>query len=127
VVRHTAVIQRQNSEAPVDHVMGKSSCSAVWYLMPPSEKVSDASADVMIDGLVCHASRSIAEICRPAAQQSVHLVAHFRPWLHVAGHQYLVDLPFHTLDTFLAWTCAQVPVAGCRSSGSSGGRTCIRG
>src|SRR5438309_9345777 len=58
IVRDTAVIQWQNPETPIDHVMGKSSGSAVWYLMPPSEEVSDASADVMIDGLICLGSRS---------------------------------------------------------------------
>src|SRR4029077_8210700 len=39
-------------------------------------------------------------------------MAYFRPWLHIAGHQHLVDLQLHTLDTFRGWTCAEVPVAG---------------
>jgi hypothetical protein len=68
VVRHTVVIQRQNSEAPINRIMRKSSGSAVWCLMPPTEEVSNASADVVINRFVCPAACSVAEIGRPAAQ-----------------------------------------------------------
>ena len=111
IVRPTAVIQRQNSKTPEDQVAGESLGSAAWYLMPPTEEMSDASADVMINCRICPASCSITEVGRPAAQQVVQPVAHFGPWPHIAWHQHFVDLRLHPLDTFLGWTCTQVPVA----------------
>src|SRR3954470_21723511 len=108
IVRHTAVIQGQNAEFAINRAMGKSSGSAVWYLMPPTEEVSDAPADVVIDGLVCLGPRAVAEVFGPATQQSVEPVTHLCPGPQVARHQYVVDLLLHTLDTFRGWARAQV-------------------
>src|SRR3954447_9260596 len=108
IVRHTAVIQGQNAEIAINRAMGKSSGSAVWYLMPPTEEVSDAPADVVIDGLVCLGPRAVAEVFGPATQQSVEPVTHLCPGPQVARHQYAVDLLLHTLDTFRGWARAQV-------------------
>ena len=79
--------------------------------MPPTEEMSDAFADVVINGPVCPVARAITEIGRPTAQQTVQLVADICPWLHVAWHQNVIDFRLHPLDTFLGWTCTQVPVA----------------
>jgi hypothetical protein len=105
-VRPTAVIQRQNPEFPKDHVAGESSRSAVGDLVSPREEVSCASVDVVIDGLVALAARSIAEVGRPAAEEAVEPVLDFRPWLDVAGRQIAVDLRLDPFDTFRRWTCA---------------------
>src|SRR3954452_14544904 len=52
IARHTAVIQRHDTETPKDQITGKSFGAATGYLLPPFEKVSDAPADVVIRG--CH-------------------------------------------------------------------------
>ena len=106
IVRPTAVIQRQNSKTPEDQVTRESLGPAAGHLMPPTEEMSDAFADVVINGPVCPVACSITEIGRPTAQQTVQLVAHICPWLHVAWHQNIIDLRLHPLDTFLGWTCA---------------------
>ena len=56
IVRPTAVVQRQNAEPPKDQITGESFGSAAGYLMPPSEEMSDASADVVINRFVCPAA-----------------------------------------------------------------------
>jgi hypothetical protein len=71
--------------------------------MPPTEEVSDAFADVVINGLVCPAAGSVGEVGRPTAQQTVQLVAHVCPGLHVAWHQNIIGVapanqPVHFLD-----------------------------
>src|SRR5580658_9284937 len=91
--------------------MGKSPRCTVWNLMPPTEEVSNASADVMVDSLVGLGPCPVTEVGSPAAQDRVELVAHFGPGLYVAGRQDFVDPLLHTLDTFLGWTCAQVSFA----------------
>jgi len=53
IVRPTTVIQRQNSKTPEDQVTRESLGSAAGHLMPPTEEMSDASADVVINGPVC--------------------------------------------------------------------------
>src|SRR5438309_2006305 len=68
IVRPTTVVQRQNPEPPKDQIAGEAFGSAAGYLMPPSEEMSDASADVVINRFVCPAACSIAEIGRPTAQ-----------------------------------------------------------
>jgi hypothetical protein len=75
IARPTAVIQRQNSKPPEDQVTGESLGSAAGHLMPPTEEMSDASTDVVINRPVCPVARSIAEVGRPAAQQTVQLLA----------------------------------------------------
>jgi hypothetical protein len=84
---------------------------ATGNLMPPTEEVSDALADVVINCPVCPASCTIAEVGRPTAQQAVQSVARLRPWLHVAWHQHVADLRLCPFDTFRRWTCAQVSLA----------------
>ena len=52
IVRPTAVIQRQNSKTPEDQVTRESLGPAAGHLMPPTEEMSDAFADVVINGSV---------------------------------------------------------------------------
>src|SRR5215472_9155861 len=66
VARPTAVVQRQNSEPSEDEVAGELPGSATGYLMPPSEEMPDASADVMINRFVCPVPCPIAEVGGPA-------------------------------------------------------------
>ena len=49
IVRPTTVILRQNPEPPEDQVTGESFGAATGYLMPPSEEVPDAFADIVIN------------------------------------------------------------------------------
>ena len=111
IVRPTAVIQRQNSQTPEDQVARESLGSTAGHLMPPTEEMSDASADVMVNRFICPVTCSIGEIGRPTAQQAVQLGAHIGPWLHVTWHQNIVDLRLHPPDTFRRWTCTQVPLS----------------
>ena len=71
VVRHTAVIQRQDSEAPIRLHFSEEMRRGLprfGTLCRRLQEMSNASADVVINRFVCPASCSVEEISRPAAQ-----------------------------------------------------------
>src|SRR5438445_10548599 len=76
----------------------KASGTASWHLAPPRQEVTNAIIDVIVDGPIGHQPRAVAEVLRPAAQQTVQPVAYIRPRFLVAGDQQLIDLAFEPLD-----------------------------
>src|SRR5438309_1441571 len=76
----------------------KASGTASWHLAPPAQEVTHAIIDVIVDGPIGHQPRAVAEVVRPAAQQTVQPVAYIRPRFLVAGDQQLIDLAFEPLD-----------------------------
>ena len=52
IVRHTAVIEWQDAEFAIDHVMGKTARAAVWNLVSSCEEAPHAITDMMSYGFV---------------------------------------------------------------------------
>src|SRR5947208_17051797 len=67
------------SERPEDLMVRKASGNASWHLAPPAQEVTHAIIDVIVDGPIGHQPRAVAEVVRPAAQQTVQPVAYIRP------------------------------------------------
>src|SRR5207249_10236098 len=86
----------------------KASGTASWHLAPPAQEVTHAIIDVIVDGPIGHQPRAVAEVVRPAAQQTVQPVAYIRPRFLVAGDQQLIDLAFEPLDALPGGARAQV-------------------
>src|SRR5438128_2572781 len=86
----------------------KASGTASWHLAPPAQEVTHAIIDVIVDGPIGHQPRAVAEVVRPAAQQTVQPVAYIRPRFLVAGDQQLIDLGFEPLDALPGGARAQV-------------------
>src|SRR5438034_3911012 len=76
----------------------KASGTASWHLAPPAQEVTHAIIDVIVDGPIGHQPRAVAEVVRPAAQQTVQPVAYIRPRFLVAGEQQLIALAFEPVD-----------------------------
>src|SRR5438445_2335546 len=96
------------SERPEDLLVRKASGTASWHLAPPAQEVTHAIIDVIVDGPIGHQPRAVAEVLRPAAQQTVQPVAYIRPRFLVAGDQQLIDLAFEPLDALPGGARAQV-------------------
>ena len=90
--------------------IGEPSRASSLHLAPPAQEVTHPIAHVIIDGPIGHQPRAVVEVARPAAQQSVQLVAHLRPRLFVAGDQKLIDFAFEPPDALPGWARAQVSV-----------------
>ena len=67
----------QHPEFSEDGLTGEASRATTLHLVPLDEEVSHAIMDVLVDRAVRRQASAIAEVCRPAAQETVQLIAHF--------------------------------------------------
>src|SRR5258708_1744179 len=95
----------------MDDSPGEPPRATTTQVVPLAEEVSHAVMDMRIDGAVGGHTRSVAEVCRPAAQKPVELISDLQPWCFVAGYQHVADLCLDPLDTLLGWAGAQILLA----------------
>ena len=85
--RQGQAFETQQAAFSIDNVEGEPVGAAPCHFVPSGEEVAHALIDVAVNAAECRPTRPVAEVVRPAAQRPVQRVAHFRPWIVVAGHQ----------------------------------------
>src|SRR5215469_8119330 len=103
--------QTRNAQRTKDLLIRQQAGSASMHLASPPQKMPDAIRDMMIDRLVGPRPGPVAEVVRPASQETVQPVSHLQPRSHVARYQNVVYLLPHPRHTLLRRTGPQVPTA----------------
>jgi hypothetical protein len=63
--------ETQHAERPEDVVIGEPVGAAAFHLVPSDEEVPHTVIDVVVDGPVGDQARPVAEVVRPAADETV--------------------------------------------------------
>src|SRR5262249_33332845 len=96
-VRHTTgqlgqAFETQQTEFSIDDFTRESVSAASCHLVSSGEEVAHALIDVSVNTAECGSVRPEAEVVRPAEQRPVQRIAHFEPWIVIAGHQQIANL-----------------------------------
>src|SRR5262249_59218457 len=81
------------------------------HLVSSGEEVAHALIDVSVNTAECGSARPEAEVVRPAEQAPVQRIAHFEPWIVIAGHQQIANLRLEPLHALLGRARAHIPTA----------------
>src|SRR6516165_8375639 len=102
--------EMNDTEFAEHRASGVAASSAGSVSMPGHQERADPLLDMPVDGPIGHQFGAMAEVLRPAAQQSIELVAYIGPWSLVPGCQDLADLSLDPSDTFPRRTGAEIPM-----------------
>src|SRR5579875_3367229 len=108
---HMHVTQTQHAQRSKDNVVRQTARAPRRDMVPLLQEAPGAFLDMLVDGPIRLQPGAVAEITRPAAQNAVQPVAHFRPCPLVAGHQHVVHLLSQSRHALLRRTGAQIPMA----------------
>ncbi len=100
--------ERDDFEFAVNGRTGEVSRAPVLHLVPSGEEGAHVVDDVVIDVPIGLREAAVAEVRRPAEQEPVQLLAHFRPRGHVRGRQQFADLGLDPMHARLRGARARV-------------------
>jgi len=101
----------ENTQFTENHVIREADGAPRLHLVASQQKMSHTLTHIVIDRLIGHQPRAIAEVSRPALQNAIEPSMYLLPGPYVAGYQNVLHFPPESGQTLLRRTGPQMPEA----------------